>query len=184
MSSGQITLEAQHYRPTGEIGDIMKPTVAFELSYCNDFNGFVRARAGVHIASLKTRLDTLPIYSTVYDGQTTVVPGFQYFETYRVNTIAVGADFRFFKHDKINPYIGLDATFGYIRFRYTYSSATSFGTDMGNLVHYGIRPRIGFEYHITDNIAVFTQVARNWYMVRYVGGQGYNSYGLGLRYII
>ncbi|MCB9223633.1 MAG: hypothetical protein R2780_03285 [Crocinitomicaceae bacterium] len=181
-SLAQIGLEVNHYRPTGDMGDIMKPTASFEIFYAKDFDGLFRWRAGINAVFLKTRLDTIPTYGVMYDGGVTVLPGWEVYRAYRNFTVALGGDLRFFEHDKINPYIGADLSFGYIRYILDFFTANlAMGSDMGNLLHYGVRPRIGLEYHLTDKVVLFTQVSRNFYTVRGVGPQGYNSYGLGTR---
>ncbi len=185
-SFSQLGLEVFNYRPTGYTGDIMKPTVGFELNHCKDFDEYFRMRIGLNFASLNSRLDTIPTYAVEYTiggGENIIVhPGYQIFDTYRINTLAIGGDFRFFKNDKINPYIGFDLTLGYIRYKTTFSiEGYHFGNDMGNLIQIGLRPRIGFEYHFTDSFVMFTQIVRNWTYVHESTPHNYNSFGLGIR---
>jgi len=152
------------YRPTGDLGAIMKKGISAELMHLDDHQEEeFRARYGIGAAFLKPRLDTFISASTSsINGQTTVHPGFQTYEKFNIGYGFIGADYIKETENRFKVYPGADVTVGYYAF--DYSLKNSFKTETGNASYWysGLRLRGGVLYELNDFIYIHLEVNRSY----------------------
>lgn len=170
--------------PSGELGSTMKKSVGAELLYMNEFEDSWRLRAGISFIKMTPRLDTFPVYLTATGYDFTVAPGYQVFHRYNWFLFSFGADKTFIENDNYRVYLGADIIAGIsdydtdIRYEGIIDESTSDGQAI-----LGLKPRIGFEYSITESLLVYSEASFGVYKM--IGSQlsNYKDFGLGFTYI-
>ena len=160
---GQISLQVFNYRPTGEFGFVMKPTVSVQAGYLQSFDddSRFRIRAGATFLVMKPRMDVFPVYGLLFDGKQYVLPGTQSFNKYNILLLSGGTDFAFIRKEKYFIYAGLDITFGAASVEYVdeiqglQDESYSGGGYLG-----GLRGRLGAEYDFNEHIGLFIDAER------------------------
>lgn len=178
-----------NYRPTGELGFVMKPAICFEagLSGTIDDDNKWRAIASVSFVKLEPRMDTFPVVTVMTSGSnTTILPGKQSFSKYNLITLSVGFDYPFYYNDKFAVYGGFDLQAGGASVSY-YENVPTYKEESydGGGVFIGIRLRAGADYYFNDNWSVFASAQRHGILVTEPAGIfAANDYGVGLRYML
>lgn len=178
-ATSQFAVTLNHVRPTGYIGTFIKPAIGGEISYLDDFESPLRIRFSLALNPMKTRLESYPNYVVEYgSGGAKILPGVQTFTKYNINYAALGMDYSFTPKMDFSIYMGLDLLLAYIRAQGT-SFVPSFvdETFSENLFILGFRPRIGFDYPLSEKVALFTEVSRSWHR----SAINYNTYSIGIR---
>jgi hypothetical protein len=181
----QLGLEVFHFRPTGQLGDGFKPTFGGELSYLPAFESKMRFRGSIRLVYLKSRMDTIPIYAIEHTiSGSTVLPGYQTFDKYQILTFSGGYDYSFID-GPFYPYVGGDIVFGGVQAKgesYVQQLSLEYYTETSWMI--GVRPRIGVEYEVSDQLGLFANITRSWFMNFSLGfrSHNFNTFGLGARY--
>ncbi len=188
-SFSQISVRVFNYRPTGELGFVMKPLISAEIGYTQSFeesnSGRLRASFSGTFLKMTPRQSIFPISGVLTSGNgTTVLPGEESFQKYNMVQLFGGIDFAFMKKKKFYLYAGSDIIVGAASIEYRSSVKTvidesySGGGYLG-----GFRFRLGTEYCINDHIGIFFNANRSFYLVSEPAGIfSANDYGLGIRY--
>ena len=181
---GQVGLKFTHFRPTGQMGAVLKPTIGAEVlsKTFNDDSKFI-VRYGLTVGKFQARMDTFPDYGVISGQGTTVTPGFTVIHKYNLLTLTMGLDYTIQLSDKLSLYPGIDL--GAIIIAMEYDSHTALissegytGGGTGILCRF----RAGIEYKVIENLGVFAESQRNLAFLVETGGMGYNDYGIGVRY--
>ncbi len=188
-SSAQVGVRAFHFRPTGEFGFVMKPITSLELSLMQRFSRRTtkKWRTGFTLTyfNFKPRLEVFPIVGVLMDGNgTTIIPGVQYFEKYKIFQLCGGMDYAFVHKPKLNVFAGADLVAGSAVVDYASIQPTIKNeTYSGGGILVGARGRLGAEYNITKAFSVYASIQRQIGLVSeprsFIGG---NDYGIGVRY--
>jgi hypothetical protein len=182
----QLGLRIFNYRPTGELGFIMKPTFSAEIAKQDGFDdGRFRSGFTLTYLVLKPRLDTFPIIGLMSSGSGDfVLPGKQVFHKYNIFQLGGGFDFAIIYKDPFYLYTGADLIAGGVSIDY-YSETPTFEEKSysggGGLV--GFRLRLGAEYNLNDAFSLFFNANRSYFLVTESGYLSANDYGLGARYM-
>lgn len=186
--SAQVFLRVGNYRPTGEFGFVMKPTISFEAGLAgtiNDDNKW-RTMASLTYLHMTPRMDTFPTVTTMTVGSTTtVLPGQQAFSKYNLIVLSVGFDYPFYYTDQLALYGGFDLQAGAASVEYyEYVPTYKQFSYSGGGVLAGARFRLGFDYSFNDNWGVFTTATRHIFLLTEPAAiLAGNDYGIGIRYI-
>jgi hypothetical protein len=182
----QLGLRLTQLRPTGELGVTMEKKISAELLFIEDFEEDWRSRASLGYFALQPRLAVFPISGSIYDGQGfKVVAGEQSFSKWNMLFFTVGMDRALARlaDEKLTPYAGLDVLVGAVSTEYTsHMPGISDEYFSGGYWFGGIRARVGVDYAITDELGVFLETCRAYYIAQEVGGLNHNDIGLGARY--
>ena len=121
-SSAQVAFEMLQFRPTGQLGAIMKKAITGEILIMQDFDEDWRGRIGLSYVSLKPRLDTFPVTSVVISGSTgtSVIPGYEVYHQYSMYVLSFGFDYNLLKKDHFFLYPGMDLLIGGTNSSYDY----------------------------------------------------------------
>ncbi|HEU4716666.1 MAG TPA: hypothetical protein VFU15_02490 [Bacteroidia bacterium] len=187
VSRAQIGLRVFNYRPTGELGFVMKPLFSAELSCIAPFeDGRWRTQFSLTYLRLKPRMDTFPVYGVVSSGSTgtTVYPGTQSFQKYSIVQLSGGGDFAFIDKDPFYVFAGADIVVGGASVEYTSQVQTIKDESYsGGGILAGFRFRLGAEYDVNDQVGIIASANRNYLFISEPAGlYGANDYGIGLRY--
>jgi len=180
-SSAQVAVEVLQFRPTGQLGAIMKKTISGEVLIVQDFDDDWRARIGISYASLKPRLDTFPVTSVIISNTTTVIPGYEVYHKYNMFFISAGMDYDLLKGDHFFLYPGMDILIGGVNSVYDHVGYTDGSTSGGDMFG-GLKFRAGGEYEFKSKIRVFAELTRSIYLVQEQGLLNHNEIGLGIRF--
>ena len=183
--SAQIAVKLLQFRPTGELGAVMKKAFTGEGLYMGDIEEVKRLRVGFSFVILNPRLDTFPVYAVQSGGSagTIVLGGYQTFTRYNMALISAGLDFRAFNRDPFFIYPGMDILFGAIDMRYRtnyplYKDENFSGSEKIG----GLKFRAGVEYKLSDKLGFFIEITRSVYLVEETGIFSHNDIGLGSHY--
>lgn len=188
LAFGQITVRLFNYRPTGELGYIMKPLFSAEIGFQQPFEERDRIRSGFSITFLKMnpRMAAFPTYGRLTDGSgTRVIPGEQSFQKYNLGILFGDMDFAFVQQDKFNIFFGGGIVMGLTNIEYTYKVPSLINESFqGASMLGGLRFRVGAEYIVNDNIGIIINANRSIFLVidpRAINWA--NDYGVGVRYL-
>lgn len=185
-ASAQIGVRVFNYRPTGEFGFVMKPTMSLEIGLVNAFEDDERWRVNFTATFLimKPRMETFPVYGTMTGQGTTVLPGEQSFNKYNIFQLYGGADFAIIKQDPFVIFIGGDLVAGAASVDYTHNIQTYKSESYsGGGILAGLRFRAGAEYVINDSFGLSFTANRSVFLVTEPAGIfAANDYGIGVRY--
>lgn len=186
--NAQVFLRIGNYRPTGEFGFVMKPTVSFEGGLAGTINedNKWRTMASLSFMRMTPRMDTFPTVTTMTTGSgTTILPGQQSFSKYNIILLSVGFDYPFYYTDQLAIYGGFDLQAGGATVEY-YENVPTYKqfTYSGGGVIAGGRFRLGFDYYINDNWGLFASATRHIFLITEPAAiSAANDYGIGIRYI-
>lgn len=182
----QLSLNVFNYRPTGEFGFVMKPTVSAQLNYIKSFDEDhrFRIRAGATFLVMKPRMDVFPVFALLFDDKQYVLPGTQSFQRYDVFLLSGGTDCAIIRKKKLFVYAGLDIVLGLASVSYSdhierlEDKSYTGGGELG-----GLRGRIGTEYDLNDHIGLMLEIEREgWLLSDPLSINWANRYGLGAKY--
>ncbi|MCB0476355.1 MAG: hypothetical protein KDC69_11810, partial [Flavobacteriaceae bacterium] len=117
LTFGQIAVRVFNFRPTGELGFVMKPTTSVEIAFQDRFSkrSTKRFRTGFSLQyiSMKPRLDVFPVSGVGSDANGfRVLPGKQSFQKYAMIQMTGGMDYAFIHKEKLNVFAGFDIVGG------------------------------------------------------------------------
>lgn len=184
-SFSQIGARFFQFRPTGELGAVMKKTFSGEILLMHEFEDRWRTRFGFSYISLKPRMDTFPVVAIMYSGSTgtSVLPGYQTFHKYNITLISGGVDFAILKKDPLFLYPGIDILAGGVHLEYDeYYETYKEGSFTGGELLAGFRFRAGAEYYVMKNAGIFMEISRNMYLITEQGFLSHTEIGIGFRY--
>lgn len=181
-SFAQIGIRVFDYRPTGELGFVMKPLVSGEISWVEAFDGRMRSNISLTYLKMKPRMEVFPVYGVLNGNY--VLPGEQSFQKYSIYELMGGIDFACVQEEPFNIYIGGDLIVGGASIEYTEIiqnwSETSYS---GGGILAGLRFRAGVDYSINDQMGLYFNANRSFFLISEPAGifSG-NDYGIGFRY--
>jgi len=179
----QLGIKAFYFMPRGELGQVMKKNVGFEILKKEDFeSSSFRLRYGVDFIPLKPRLDTFPAYAIRSDNNTAVLPGYISYDFCMTADMFFGMDFKILNEDKFNPYAGGDLIAGVMIYNYykkIYGSSDGKVND-GELF-FSVRLRIGAEYNFSSRSGLFFDLSSALYITESRFLCHYEA-GLGISY--
>ncbi len=186
IALGQISVRLFNYRPTGDLGFVMKPLFSAEIGYQQSFDGS-RIRGGFSLTYLhmKPRMDVFPVTGLLTDGNgTRVLPGEQSFQKYNLGQLFADMDFAFVKQKNFNVFMGGGIIIGAASVEYKANvPPVIVETYQGGGILGGLRFRLGTEYLVNDNIGISFTANRNIFLVADPAGIFWaNDYGIGMRY--
>ena len=188
-SIAQVSLRLVNYRPTGEFGFVMKPAWSVEVGWQPRFSKRTtkRMRTGFSLLylNMKPRMEVFPVSGVLHDGNgTTVLPGSQAFQRYRVFQLAGGFDYAVVHRQKLNLYAGFDIIAGVVSVDYTHDiPGWKNESYQGGGIMGGGRVRLGAEYSLSDRISIFLNASRSTFLLSEPTSiSSANDYGLGVRY--
>jgi hypothetical protein len=180
----QVGVKITHFRPTGDLGAILKPTIGGEVVWksFDEEAGFI-IRYGLIVSKYQARMDTFPTYAVAHSNSTTVLPGNSVIHKFNMLSFTMGFDYMVSLSEKFSFYPGLDVGLQIVDMEYesiveTYIEEGFTGSSVGIVG----RLRAGTEYLILENLGLFAEVQRNLAFTVDNGGFGYNDYGIGVRY--
>jgi hypothetical protein len=180
-SFAQIGLQLLQFRPTGEMGMVMKKGITGELLYMDNFDDRWRVRAGLSFISLRPRMDTFPSYAIEESNGVTVLGGYQVFHKYSLTFLSVGVDYSIIDKEPFFFYPGVDLVVGGLDTKYDTSYPTFLDESYsGGEVLVGFRFRLGGEYAISKTFGVFAEITRSFYFINETGFFSNNNIGIGL----
>lgn len=185
----QLYFHVGNYRPTGELGLVLKPTISYEAGYTSgiiDDDNKWRTNATLTFIKGTPRLDTFPVTTVQSGGNGTIIlPGKQSFSKYNLIFISFGFDYPFYFNDRFSAYGGFDIQGGSAGVSYYYYVPTlkEETYDGGGFLG-GIRFRLGFDYHINDALSISATAMRHGMLITEPAALvAANDYGVGLRYM-
>ena len=184
-SFGQVSVRIFDYRPTGELGFVMKPLLSVEAGFMQEFDKRIRSSFSITFLKMKPRMESFPVYGVLTDGNgTTVLPGEQSFKKYSLFQLFCGFDFAFIKTKKLFIYMGADIIVGAANVDYIYKIETYKDESYsGGGILGGFRFRLGAEYAINEKLGLIINANRNLYLVAEPAAIFLaNDYGIGMRY--
>ena len=180
----QLGLRIYNYRPTGEFGYVMKPTLSLEVGYMKSFENEGRIRPNFSITALimKPRMDVFPVYGVL--NETTVLPCKQSFQKYNIFQLNAGLDFAIIQRSKFDFYGGCQIILGGANVEYTDEIQTIRTMDYeGGGILGGLRLSTGVEYDLNEGISFFVNACRNVFLVTEPTSLNWaNDYGVGICY--
>ena len=183
LSFSQYGIKIIHVRPTGRLGNIVKPTITGEFLFKGfDDEDFI-PRFGIGFIKFSTRLDTFPVQGIISSNSTTIVPGTLTYHKFNFVYVYGGLEYKIKLHKKINLNPGLDINVGskMVSYEAYYPLISSEGYSGGS-VYVGIRPRICLDYFINEHAVIFIEAVRNMNLIPQEAFMAYNDYGIGFRY--
>jgi hypothetical protein len=184
-SFSQVALKIINFRPTGELGMLMKPTITGELFYKDfDDESKVIPRFGLGFIKCTPRLDTFLVQGLIVSQTTTVSPGYITYQKYNLFYLYGGMDYKISIYKGFSLYPGIDVNLGGTIVEYQSQYPTISSEDYsGGSVYLGIRTRAGAEYEIKEEkAAIFIEATRNMNLIPQEAFFAYNDYGIGFRY--
>ncbi len=184
-SFSQVALKIINFRPTGELGMLMKPAITGELFYKDfDEESKLIPRFGLGFIKCTPRLDTFLVQGLIVSQTTTVSPGYITYQKYNLFYLYGGVDYKINIYKGFSIYPGADVNIGGTVVEYKSEYPTISSNDYsGGSPYVGIRLRIGAEYEIKEGkAAVFIEATRNMNLIPREAFFAYNDYGIGFRY--
>lgn len=184
-SDAQIGARISYFNPLGELGFVMKKTVAPELTLLQDYHERISPRASLGFAILNPRLDTFPVTGFIHeDGIDKVLPGTQIFHWAVMAFFTMGVDWNILDRDPFFVYPGIDVIGGYLMESFDEhfptviesSEVTGFGLA-------GFRARLGARYVLDDTWALALEANRSGYLAWGLGFLAHWDLGLGVNYV-
>ena len=183
-SSAQYAVKLIQFRPTGDMGMVLKQGFTGEIMYLEslDTDEETRMRYGISYISLKPRMDTFPVYGVLTDGSgTKVLPGYEVYHQYSLTTIFGGIDYAPIRKENYYVYGGLDIVFGGVDKKYDHHIESFTDEDFsGGVLMGGLRFRIGGEYMFSDNVGALFEVTRAYCYFEGESILSNNNIGIGV----
>ncbi|MBA3682313.1 MAG: hypothetical protein H0W73_14310 [Bacteroidetes bacterium] len=181
----QVALKVIYVRPTGPMGMVVKPAIGGEVffkAFEEDQDENFIPRFGIGFIKFATRLDTFPVTGVITSNTTTVTPGYITYSKFNMAYFFGGVEYRIKLHKKLYLSPGIDINVGSksISYQAKYPLISDQGYSGGS-AYIGIRPRIGLDFFITEDIVVFSEATRNMNLVVKEAFIAHNDYGIGLR---
>lgn len=185
LAFGQISVRLFNYRPTGDLGYIMKPLFSAEIGFQQPFDRRIRSGFSLTFLKMTPRMAVFPTYGLLTDGSgTRVLPGEQSFQKYNLGLLFGDMDFAFVQQDKFNIFIGAGIIIGAASVEYTNKVQSVIDESyQGGGILGGFRFRVGAEYIINDYFAITISANRSIFLVADpIAINWANDYGVGVRY--
>lgn len=183
----QYGINFYNFRPTGDLGFVMKPTVSLELSYGQNFEDEEdRFRLGISITylHLTPRMDVFPVYAYLSDGTGVhIVPGTESYQKFNMAFFAFGPEFALLYKEKYDVFLGIDAIGGATSEKYEsdYTGVKSSSYDGGS-AFVGLRFKVGAEYFISDKLHPFIKAQRSFVIaIDPNAAYSFNTYNIGVK---
>lgn len=184
FASSQYSIKAIYVRPTGQLGGIVKSTLAgeFMIKPFDDNENFI-PRFGIGFIKFATRLDTFPVQGYISSSGMTVTPGTLTYHKFNFVYIYGGLEYKIKLSQSLHLTPGIDINLGAksISYEANYPLISNEGYSGGS-VYIGIRPKFGMDFYVTDRAVIFFEATRNMNLVPHEAFMAHNDYGIGFRF--
>ncbi|MFM9984649.1 MAG: outer membrane beta-barrel protein [Flavobacteriales bacterium] len=184
LSTGQLTLNINQFRPTGELGKGLENKIGFGAAWVQPFEDVWRSSIGLSFFKFDTRMDVFPVVGTISSGGNTFVSlGEQRFEKYNLIALDFMADYAIVERDQFILFGGLGIFLGATSVAYTaeYPEIKSESYSGGDR-WFGLAGRVGVELPIGDTFAVRASADRKYFVITENGYYSANQIQLGFSY--